>query len=162
MKSHEFITEAGIDDEITQAQTQPGAKVKGPYNRSGLGNFIGGTVGVDNPATTTLGKIGQATANAISPTNVANKLNTVAGGIGSAWKAGANSGLGGVQVAYKGSPADQAKAKQQPGQQADDNQQLDDKQVADYLKKAAGGKPLQQNTGNQQLDALLKNAGLLK
>jgi hypothetical protein len=37
-----------------------------------------------------------------------------------------------------------------------------DPKVAAYLKKAAGGQPLKQGTGNAEFDAMLKNAGLLK
>ena len=37
-----------------------------------------------------------------------------------------------------------------------------DAHVADYLTKAANNQPLKQATGNQQIDVILKAAGLLK
>jgi hypothetical protein len=139
--------------------------VQTPYNQSGLGNFIGGQVGKNSPPPTTLGgKIAQGAANAVSPTNIANKATSAISGLGNALKAGAQSGLGGVSVAYKGPPGQQKQAGAAPL----GNQPIDyipgkiDAHVADYLTKAANRQPLKQSTGNQNIDTILKAAGLLR
>ena len=149
MKSHEFITEAGIDDLEAQsrAEADPANKPKLPYNQSRAGNF--------------LGKVASAPINAIS---------SVAGGLNKALQTGANMGLSGVDVEYNDPTKKQQQQQQTQVQPDQPNQGNDlkfvpnqvDPKVSKYLKQAAGGNPLQQNTGNDQIDKILKNAGLLK
>ena len=165
MKSREFIQDSALDDMVAQVKEPKPIQPKLPYNQSGLGNFIGGQVGKNSPPPTTLGgKLAQGAANAVSPTNIANKATSVVSGLGNALKAGAQSGLGGVSVAYKGPPGQQKQA----GAAALGNQPIDyipgkiDAHVADYLKKAANSQPLKQSTGNTNIDNILKAAGLIK
>jgi hypothetical protein len=136
MKSKEFLNEAPIDQVIQQAQTQPTAKSNLPYNQN------------QNKVSNFVGKAAIGTVN---------KLGGVAGGLNKALQTGRQSGLGGVSVAYKGPPGEQQKDRPLGGDTAPD-----DSQVVDHLKKAANNQPLKQATGNQGIDTLLKNAGLLK
>jgi hypothetical protein len=158
MRSKEFTKESAIDDLSAQMQAQQQqknqAKANTPYNQSAVGNWIGGKS--TNPI-----------ARAINPTSAVNTLGGVAGGLNNALKIGAQGGLGGVDVAYKGSPDQLADptlgAKTAPA----GNQSIDyvpgkiDAHVADYLTKAAKGQPAKY-TGNVEIDKILKAAGILK
>ena len=149
MRAKEFIQDSVLDDMVAQVkQPKPTTPPERQYNQSKVGDWIGGTA----KPTTMLGKA----ANAVSPTNVLNKATGVASGFTNAWQAGAGGGPGGTSVAYKGRPGEQ---QQQP---AASNQPIDDKKIANYLKQASKNMPLKQNTGNQGIDTLLKNVGLLK
>jgi hypothetical protein len=151
MRSKEFIRDSALDDMVAQAGTKPTPPPGRQYNQSKVGDWIGGTA----QPTTMLGKA----TNTISPTNILNKASGVANGFTNAWQAGAGGGPGGTSVAYKGRPGEQ---NQQQQQQPAGNQPIDDKKIANYLKQASKNMPLKQNTGNQGIDTLLKNAGLLK
>jgi hypothetical protein len=146
----QIISQAEQPVDINQATS---AKPATPYNQSTVGNWIGGKS--TNPI-----------AKAINPTNVIDKLGGVAGGLNNALKLGAQSGLGGVEVAYKGSPDQQAAAAEKPTTAG--NQPIDyipgkiDAYVADYLTKSAKGQPAKQATGNVEIDKILKAAGILK
>ena len=165
MRSKEFTKEAAVDDLYAQAQAQKQqkdqARANTPYNQSTVGNWIGGKS--TNPI-----------AKTINPTNVINKLGGVAGGLNNALKLGAQSGLGGVSVAYKGSPDQQAAANEKPSlgtkptPTSAGDQTIEyvpgkvDAQVSDYLTKSAKGQPAKQPTGNVEIDKILKAAGILK
>jgi hypothetical protein len=136
MKSKEFLNEAPIDQVIQQAQTQPNAKSNLPYNQN------------QNKVSNFVGKAAIGTVN---------KIGSLAGGLNAALQAGKSAGLGGVSVAYKGPPEEQQKDRPLGG-----NKAPDDSQVVDHLKNTANNQPLKQATGNQGIDTLLKNAGLLK
>jgi hypothetical protein len=161
MKSKDFIRDSALDDMVAQERQPKTTPPKTPYNQSGLGNWIGGQVGKNSPPPTTLGgKLAQGTANAISPTNVVNKIGSLAGGLNTALQAGAKSGLGGVSVGYRDPSKQQAPA--DAGEAPEGNQPVDTEQVEAYLKQTADRQPLKQSTGNANIDQLLKNAGLLK
>lgn len=154
MRYKDLIKEAPIDDMIAQAGTKPDKASNTPYNQSTVGNWIGGKS--TNPI-----------AKAINPTNVINKLGGVAGGLNTALKLGAQSGLGGVGVAYKGSPDQQASGiKPTPITAGDQPVEYVpgkiDARVADYLNKSAKGQRAKQPTGNVEIDNILKAAGILK
>jgi hypothetical protein len=157
MRSKEFIQDSVLDNMVAQVKQPAPAQPKLPYNQSKVGNWLGGQVGKNSPPPTTLvGKLAQGAANAVSPTNLVNKATGAVSGLGNALGAGIGksltggysfgAGVGGGTVAG-GIPFKDG--------------QIDPK-VADYLKKAAKGQPLKQNTGNTEFDAMLKNAGLLK
>jgi len=132
--------------------TQTTVQTPYKYNQSKVGNFISGQVGKNSPPPTTVGgKIAQGAANAVSPTNILNKATSAVSGLGSALGQGFNKSLTGTSFGQLG-------GNQELPYQAN---KIDPK-VADYLKKAAGGQPLKQGTGNAEFDAILKNAGLLK
>lgn len=163
MRAKEITKETAVDDLYAQMQAQQRQKDQSkaniPYNQSTVGNWIGG-------------KSTNSIAKAINPTNVIDKLGGVAGGLNTALKLGAQSGLGGVEVAYKGSPDQQAAATEKPMLGAKptpaSNQSINyvpgkvDSQVADYLSKSAKGQPAKQATGNVEIDKILKAAGILK
>ena len=132
MKSKEFIQDSALDDMVAQVKEPKPTQPKLPYNQSKVGNFIGKTVA--------------GTAN-LAGQGVKGLGGALGAGFGKSMASGYSFGGGaGGGSAFSGIPY-----------QANNV----DPKVANYLKQAAGGKPLKQGTDNAEFDAMLKNAGLL-
>ena len=133
MRSKEFIRDSALDDMVAQGRQSAPAQPKLPYNQSKVGNFVGKTVaGAANLAGKGVAGLGNALGAGFGK--------SLAGGY--SFGAGVGGGSTSNEIPYVASNVDP--------------------KVANYLKKAAKGQPLKQNTGNTEFDAMLKNAGLLK
>jgi len=133
MRSKEFIRDSALDDMVAQVKEPAPTQPKLPYNQSKVGNFVGKTVaGAANLAGKGVKGLGGA----------------LGAGFGKSMASGYSfgSGLGGGSVS-SGIPFKDGQV---------------DPKVADYIKKASKGQPVANKTGNDGIDTLLKNAGLLK
>lgn len=132
MKSREFIQDSALDDMVAQVKEPKPTQPKLPYNQSKIGNFIGKTVA--------------GTAN-LAGQGVKGLGGALGAGFGKSMASGHSFGGQSGGSISSGIPYQASNV---------------DPKVANYLKQAAGGKPLEQGTNNTEFDAMLKNAGLLK
>jgi hypothetical protein len=132
MKSREFIRDSALDDMVAQVKEPKPTQPKLPYNQSKVGNFIGKTVA--------------GTAN-LAGQGVKGLGGALGAGFGKSMASGYSFGSQSGGSTSSGIPYQASNV---------------DPKVANYLKQAAGGKPLEQGTNNTEFDAMLKNAGLLK
>jgi len=131
MRRKEFIRDSALDDMVAQAKEPKPTQPKLPYNQSKVGNFIGKAVA--------------GTAN-LAGQGVKGLGGALGAGFGKSMASGHSFGGPAGASAASGIPYQPNKI---------------DPKVANYLKKAAGGQPLKQATGNTEFDVMLKNAGLL-
>jgi len=133
MRAKEFIQDSVLDNMVAQVKQPAPAQPKLPYNQSKVGNFVGKTVA-----------------------GAANLAGQGIQGLSGALGAGFNKSLAGG-YSFGAGPGGGTVAGGIPFKDG----QIDPK-VADYIKKASKGQPVANKTGNDGIDTLLKNAGLLK